>query len=134
MAEKQKKESKSSVRIAAVLVRGGVGLTQDKLRTLELLKLQKKNVCGLFSDSPALRGMLTKVSDLVTWGEVDDATVDLLKQKRGQGEAPKQENPHFFMSPPRGGFERKGIKEQFAKGGALGYRGEKINALIQRMV
>ncbi len=133
MAAKQK-ESTSSIRLAAVLIRGGVGLTQDKLRTLELLKLQKKNVCGVFNDSPVIRGMLTKVSDLVTWGEVDATTLDLLKQKRGLGEAPKQENPHFFMSPPRGGFERKGIKEQFAKGGALGYRGEKINALIQRMV
>ncbi len=42
---------------------------------------------------------------------------------------------HFFkLSPPRHGFERKGIKAQFSMGGALGYRKDKINDLIQRMI
>ena len=40
----------------------------------------------------------------------------------------------FRLNPPRGGFERKGIKVSFNSGGALGYRGEKINSLIKKML
>ena len=39
--------------------------------------------------------------------------------------------PVFRMSPPKKGFE--GIKQAFPKG-ALGYRGEKINDLLERMM
>ena len=42
--------------------------------------------------------------------------------------------PFFRLLPPRKGFERKGTKKHFAMGGALGYRKEKINDLIQRML
>lgn len=40
----------------------------------------------------------------------------------------------FHLHPPRGGFERKGIKAPFSIGGSLGYRGNAINALIERML
>ncbi|MEM4662594.1 MAG: 50S ribosomal protein L30 [Candidatus Diapherotrites archaeon] len=36
--------------------------------------------------------------------------------------------------PPKKGYGRKGIKKSFSVGGALGYRGNKINDLISRMV
>ena len=39
--------------------------------------------------------------------------------------------PLFRLHPPRKGYE--GIKKSFNEGGALGYRGEKINKLIRRM-
>ena len=39
--------------------------------------------------------------------------------------------PVFRLHPPRKGYE--GIKRSFKEGGALGYRGEKINNLIRRM-
>ena len=39
--------------------------------------------------------------------------------------------PLFRLHPPRKGYE--GIKRSFKEGGALGYRGEKINQLIRRM-
>ncbi len=42
--------------------------------------------------------------------------------------------PFFRLRPPRGGFERGGIKKHFKEGGALGYRGEKINELIEKML
>lgn len=42
--------------------------------------------------------------------------------------------PFFRLTPPRGGLESKGIKKPFSIGGALGYRKEKINDLIQRML
>ena len=40
----------------------------------------------------------------------------------------------FRLKPPSKGFERKGIKMSFKEGGALGYRGEKINELLERMI
>jgi len=40
----------------------------------------------------------------------------------------------FRLTPPRGGFERAGIKKSYAVGGALGYRGKDINKLITRMI
>lgn len=42
--------------------------------------------------------------------------------------------PVFRLNPPLKGFERAGIKKPFKTGGALGYRGEKINELIERML
>lgn len=40
----------------------------------------------------------------------------------------------FRLKPPVGGFERKGIKTPFSLGGTLGYRKEKINDLIKKMI
>ena len=40
----------------------------------------------------------------------------------------------FRLNPPIKGFGRKGIKKPFSLGGALGYRKEKINDLIKRML
>lgn len=42
--------------------------------------------------------------------------------------------PYFRLNPPLKGFERKGIKIPFSLGGALGYRSQKINELIIRMI
>lgn len=42
--------------------------------------------------------------------------------------------PFFRLSPPEKGFERAGIKKPFAAGGSLGYRKDKINELIKRMI
>lgn len=40
--------------------------------------------------------------------------------------------PIFRLSPPRKGYE--GNKRSYQNGGALGYRGKDINALIERML
>jgi large subunit ribosomal protein L30 len=40
----------------------------------------------------------------------------------------------FRLGMPRKGFERKGIKVPFSLGGVLGYRKDKINELIQKMI
>ncbi len=41
---------------------------------------------------------------------------------------------YFRLKPPLKGFERGGIKKPFSMGGVLGYRKDKINDLIQRMI
>ncbi len=42
--------------------------------------------------------------------------------------------PVFRLRPPKKGYERAGIKKPFSVGGALGYRGKKINDLLERMI
>ncbi|MCH8329067.1 MAG: 50S ribosomal protein L30, partial [Nanoarchaeota archaeon] len=40
----------------------------------------------------------------------------------------------FRLNSPKKGYGRKGVKISFTKGGALGYRGDKIKDLILRMI
>jgi len=42
--------------------------------------------------------------------------------------------PLFRLKPPSKGYDRKGIKKTFVEGGVLGYRKEKINNLLKRMI
>ena len=42
--------------------------------------------------------------------------------------------PYFRLHPPIGGFERKGIKMPFTKGGVLGQREDAIKLLIAKML
>jgi large subunit ribosomal protein L30 len=76
---------------------------------------------------PSVIGMLIKVKDYVTWGEINPETAEMLK-KRDEGKK------FYRLNSPKKGFGRKGIKIPFGIGGALGHRGEKINDLIQRMI
>ena len=46
----------------------------------------------------------------------------------------KDLKPVLRLNPPKGGFERGGIKKPYGKGGVLGYRGDKINELIAKML
>lgn len=153
--------------IAVVRVRGTIGIRKESRDTLKILRLYKKNNCIIIPNTPAYIGMIKKVKDYTTWGEINEETFRLLLQKRGRlprnkiltQEYLKEKTKldfdsfvkevfafkktlkdvpglklFFRLSPPRKGFERKGIKVQFSQGGALGYRKEKINELIQRML
>ncbi len=42
--------------------------------------------------------------------------------------------PVFRLKPPSKGYERKGIKKMFNEGGVLGYRKDKINQLLRKMI
>ena len=83
-----------------------------------------------------MAGMIGKVKDYVTWGEITEDVYKQLVEKRGEKDPKdnKKMKPFFRLSPPRKGFGRKGIKKSFADGGALGYRGDKINDLVKRMI
>ena len=108
-------------KIAIILIRGTTGMRRDIKGALRQLKLTRKNHCVLLGNVP--KGLLVKIKDYVAWGEVDAATEKALLAK---GDAP------YALHPPVGGF-RGGIKRAFPKG-ALGNRGEKINALIKSML
>ena len=121
-------EKKQSSKVAAILIRGLIGVRYDIKDTLKMLNLNKKHACSVFESSPSVLGMMKKCKDYITWGEVSDETVKVLSKRN------TSKDNVFKLCPPKGGFERKGIKNPFSLGGALGYRAEKINDLIKRMV
>ena len=113
-------------KLAIILIRSGIGMSQGVKDTLSMLGLKRKNNCVVLDQKPEFEGMIKKVKDLITWGEVSE---DILKEmeKRKKGKI-------YNLHPPRKGYGRKGIKIHFKVGGGLGYRGEKINDLIKRML
>ncbi|MGM5480941.1 MAG: uL30 family ribosomal protein [Nanobdellota archaeon] len=118
-------------KLAVVLIRGRTGMRQDIKTTLDTLNLGRKYVCAIVDESPSLRGRLRKVQNVVTYGPVSDETLKQLKEKRN---AHSKKDSIYFLAPPKGGFERKGIKVSYKVGGALGDRGEAMNDLILKMI
>lgn len=121
-------------KIAVILIRGLVGVRTDIKDTLFSLNLRKKHACVVVEDTPSVRGMLKKAQDYIAFGEITDSTYALLVEKRAKKDVNDELKPVFFLAPPVGGFERKGIKKPFTVGGALGDRKEKINDLLVKMI
>jgi large subunit ribosomal protein L30 len=152
--------------LAIVRIRGEVGVTEKIETTLKLLRLHKKHRCVIVPANLNYTGMIRKVKDYCTFGEIDEETVKELLEKRGRivgdkpltteflksqkftydmlakkiiaGEMTIKEleglKPFFKLHPPRGGYERGGIKKPYSMHGALGYRGDAINKLLRRMI
>lgn len=113
-------------KIAVILIRSGIRANQEVLDTLRSLNLKRKNSCVILDKKPETQGMIKKIKDLITWGEISEESLKELEQKK-KGKV-------ICLHPPRKGYGRKGIKVPFKVGGGLGYRGEKINDLIKRML
>ncbi len=127
---------KTKEKIAVIRIRGPVRVKGEINDTMKMLRLHRKNVCSIYEKTPSISGMLIKAKDYITWGEINDETLKLLIEKRGEKD-PKDKNklkPFFRLHPPKGGFEKAGIKKPFTVKGALGYRGDKINDLIKKML
>ena len=112
--------------IAAVRIKGGIGLKKSQEDTLRMLKLFRKNTCVLVNDTPTSKGMLMKVKDFITWGEATPEIQDQLQKKSDKG--------FYRLNSPKKGYGRKGVKYPFSVGGAVGDRKEKINDLLLRML
>ena len=139
-------------KLAIILVRGLVNVTQSVKDTLSLLRLNRKNHCVVIDNNPVNLGMIKKTKDFFTWGEIDEEMFKELVDKRGEEFQARltdrkekysyksleingrKYKPYFRLNPPKKGFGRKGIKVAFKVGGGLGYRADKINDLIKRML
>jgi large subunit ribosomal protein L30 len=139
---------------AAIRIRGRVGIKKDIKYTLDQLRLRTKMHCILVKDDACMKGMLLKVKDYITWGEIDDDTLQSLIMKRGRKEADKrltekeaQEifqkikaagkvtdeiKPVFRLNPPSKGFKQS-VKQHYPEG-EVGFRGKEINELLKRMI
>ena len=120
-------EEKKPGTIAAIRIRGPVRVEGKINDTISMLKLSRKNSLVLLPDTPSITGMITKVQSFITFGEINEETKKLLREKKGEKKV-------YHLHPPRKGFGRKGIKTVYKAGGALGNRGKDINNLIQRML
>ncbi|MEM3370772.1 MAG: uL30 family ribosomal protein [Candidatus Woesearchaeota archaeon] len=117
-------------KIAVILIRGTSTAKKEIIDTLNMLRLRRKHAMVLLEKNPANLGMIYKVKDYVTYGEIDESFENMLKEKM-----PKEYEKGFFrLHPPIGGFERGGIKRAYTNKGALGYRGKEIIALIKKMM
>ena len=114
--------------VAVIRIRGIIGIKTEVTDTLTMLRLYRKNYCVVIPATKSNIGMVKKVKDYVTWGEISKDVHEELNNKRGS------DKKFFRLHPPIGGFERKGIKKTFVVGGALGYRKDKINILIKKML
>ncbi len=122
--------------IVAIRLRGSRGLTEDIVSTLTMLNLHKKYFCIIVKPTPSAKGMLNKARDYITWGEISDELAKSLVEKRSEKDPKdaKKIKKYFRLHPPKGGFEKRGIKNAYTNGGDLGYRGEKMQDLLTRML
>lgn len=120
-------------KIAVILLRSRVRTDIHIKTALDKLKLKRKNTCAILDKTSSNLGMATKVKDYVTFGEIDKETLELLRKKR-ENKNPDGKIEVYHLNSPKGGFERKGIKKPYSTGGALGYREDKINDLIKKML
>jgi large subunit ribosomal protein L30 len=153
--EKKKVEKKEGNKFLAIIrIVGQVGLERNLVETLDRLRIRKKYACVvLVNPNENSLGMVSKVYDLVSFGEIDEKTfVELLKargklidksKKVNFDEIPKKliegknyselnVKPFFRLHPPRGGIDTK--KHFGVKKGVLGNAGENIDKLLRRML
>lgn len=147
-----KTPTSTGTKIAVVLIRGTTRAPHFVCKALEVLNLHRVNHAVVVADTPPIKGMIVKVKDYVTWGEITEETFAELLSKRGelyQGRLQdskkkyhyrvlkangKSYKPCFRLNPPTKGFGRKGTKVAYSVSGGLGYRADAINDLIKRML
>ncbi len=68
-----------------IRLRGEADVHPDVEKTLNLLRLKRKYAASLYHSSlPGIEGMLRKVQDWATWGEINRETLIELLRKRGR--------------------------------------------------
>jgi large subunit ribosomal protein L30 len=119
------------VKIAAMRIKGQFAVAEGFKPTLEMLGLDRKNACVVLEDTPNNMGMIKKVQDFITYGEINKDVLAKLEKKKEPVSKTKTKIV-FNLPNPKGGF--KHVKKGYNEGGDLGYRGEKINELLERVI
>ena len=81
---KKMENKEPNQKIAIIRIRGEVGIKGDIEDTMQLLWLSRKNTCVVIPKNEKYLGMVNKIKDYVAWGEVDEATFNMLVEKRGE--------------------------------------------------
>ena len=133
----------------AIRIRGLVGLRWTRESALDSLMLRKKYNCIIFDKKDLPR--FNTIRELVSFGEVDDATLKMILSKRAFKNKKPVENadelvkglnsgktlkemgvtPYLRLHPPIGGF-KKSTKLPYPQG-ILGHNKE-IPALVKKML
>ena len=70
--------------LALLRIRGNVGIRKEYEYVFRLLHLTRKNHVTLLEETKSNLGMLRKIKDYSTWGEVTPETLFLLLEKKGR--------------------------------------------------
>lgn len=114
--------------IAAVRVRGPVDVPAKVEKTLNDLKLEKKNQLVVFEENEAIEGMMNNAKDYIAYGEISEETEEALEERKGEE---IESGDVFDCRPPKKGF--KDTRKQVGQGGTLGEHGD-LDHLVRRMV
>ena len=79
-----KQSEKDTKLLAVIRIRGRPSINPTARTTLKLLRLHRKNHLVLVKGTPEILGMLQKVKDFVTWGEISLDTLENLLKTRGR--------------------------------------------------
>ena len=67
---------------AVIRLRSSIGLKKEIRDTFKMLRLNTVNNCVIVPETPSLKGMVKKMRDYVTYGEIDkEMLVDMLKKR-----------------------------------------------------
>ena len=69
---------------AVIRVRGQPDVNKDIEYTMNLFGLYRVNHCSIVPDNPVTKGMLQKIKDYVTYGEVTPETLAQMIRVRGR--------------------------------------------------
>ncbi|MEN3056293.1 MAG: 50S ribosomal protein L30 [Candidatus Methanosuratincola petrocarbonis] len=146
-----------------IRLRGEMGIAPEILDTLSRMNLPSKFSATLVSDTPSNIGMLNKVADYVTWGEIDQPSLVELLKKRGrlpgdrrlseevlkelslgtfeelaemmlkEGSVIPPIKRTFRLTPASGGLNGH-ISRHLLSFGVLGYRGAAIADMLSKMI
>ncbi len=97
-------------------------------------EVDQETVAKLLTKRGKIAGNI-KITEDYLKEDTDFSTVKELSKAVVDSDSILEDNgikPVFRLHPPRRGYEN--IKKTFAESGSLGYRGEKINDLIKRMI
>lgn len=114
--------------IAVIRIKGQIGVKHDVKDTLYRMRLRRKYSCVVLEPTKENLGMIKKVRNFVSYGEISKETYEELVKKRGKKVDGKLK-PFFRLHPPRGGAE---TKVHYPKG-ILGENKE-IDKLVGRML
>lgn len=116
--------------IAAIRIRGQVGLEKDAKETLHRLRLRRKYACVIL-DNPneAQLGMLKKMRNFIAYGEISEETKAKVIEARGKKDSEGNLKPFFRLHPARGGMN---TKLHYPKG-VLGENKE-LDKLLEKML
>jgi len=71
-------------RYAVIRLRGIPTAPGDVAATLDILRLRRKFTMVVVAGSPSVMGMIERVNDWITWGEIDADTLAEVLRKRGR--------------------------------------------------
>ncbi|MDH3382372.1 MAG: uL30 family ribosomal protein, partial [Flavobacteriaceae bacterium] len=74
-----KKVSEKVKQIVIIRIRGSIKMHRELKNTFDMFRLYKRNYCVVVSSTPSILGMIQKVKDYITWGEINDETLKLLR-------------------------------------------------------